>query len=735
MRNQYYQLFNHAYSFTNSTVNSGGTTYSLPQNDYGAYGRQVDAFFNTMTNSAGGTGNLAVWFVSDKGLTYYTHSLGATAAITAFVESRFPVTPSSVGRGLIDLRGSPDWSRIVGDGVAGPTRASDASVSGSSSTQYVNGVKAVFGVLKNQYPNIKWAIAGLPYIPYQLAVAPPVGQSPTWDKSLTNNGGYTTPAWWDPEHPVGSSGAAFYDWTTAPNELKAFYEKIVTDGIQESVFDNCSVDWICPDIRVPYSDSLPFYGHGYDPSANYERNRRLCELAYQKAENLLIQSYPLISPMYPSREPNRYDDPNGFVYAAASPITYSGQTANSSDWYYPSFTYRYDMIQAAIDGSMHGLVFYDPMPNMVSMACTADITGGTGYAAQLRARNMFSSMMYGGVYSDGYVPSGSGYTDPSTKAELLRYTSKRTIGYLDDIRESMNIAGYGEQDAGHRNGWLRGASDPRSTPVTFTPFESSNTEASDSVYGEQEWSQSVMGGADCICPIDCEDTENPYRTQGGMACCCLTVVQNGIPSDACPCPSVTVNFSPKYTPDEDTPCNDYIECPCEDPVIVDLTTVGIQECEEGVCRRNISVSNGCYCVEHNLPPGSLSTCPPVGPCITCQCAIAIPPVVILDTCSQFGPPQGSLRLIDESDDYGFIVDMRNYKRSAPQTKALILYRRGGDAYMNWHSIYGGIIDDTSYAAFVRASQTILNPPLAVGAIRTQSSKEVLRHLPNQYFST
>ncbi len=726
MPNEYYQLYNHAYSFASSEVNSGGVTYSLPQNDYGIYGQHVDAFFNTISRSEGATGSLAVWFVSDKGLTYYTHSLGATAAITGYVQSRFPITSSSEGLGLIDLRGSPDWVKIVGDGIVGPTRGSTASVYATDSTQYVNGIKAVFGLLKSEYPSIDWAIAGLPHLPFVMAYAPPVGQSPTWDPSLTNTGGYTAPTWWDPKHPTGSSAADFYSWANSPKNLSSFYEILVADGIQNMVFDNCSVDWICPDIRIPYADSLPFYEFGNDSVANHRRNKRLCELSSSKAKGILAKSYPMISTMYPSRPLNKYDDPESEytssevtdLYMSIDGESYVGVSANASDGYYPSITYRYDMIQAAIDGTADGFIFFDPAPSLVEIACTSDISiGATGHDSQIRARNMISTMMYGGTYEDGYAPSGSGFSDPCVKSELLRFTSKRTIGYLDDIRESVNLSAYGGQNRGYFNGWIRGANDPSMSKITYDVKESTNRPTSDSIYGEQYWSQQNFdGNCDCPCPFTTQ--------QGALGCCCITVKQSPPEGDDCPnpCDKITITLYPLSTPS----CNN-TEC-CTNNFTVDVTPI-IPPCDPPPdedtysCNRSVVINGSCACISaiHNSGGGCN------GICLDCSCPYD-------DSTSESGC-QDIEDQLQNSSDYGLILDVKNYKRSEPNTRNFFLYRFDNERYIDWHLIYRSTLNNELYATSVQAAETILKPSVSVDALRTHLNKEVLRHLPNQYFTT
>ena len=746
MPNDFYQLYNHAYSFSSSTVNSGGLTYSLPQNDYGIYGQHVDAYFNTISGSEGATGSLAVWFVSDKGLTYYTHSLGATAAITAYVQSRFPVTSSTAGRGLIDLRGSPDWVKIIGDGILGPTKGSSGTVAGTNSTQYVNGIKAVFGVLKNQYPNMEWAIAGLPHLPYQMAYAPPVGQSPVWDASLTNSGGYTAPAWWDPQHPTGSSASAFYDWDNVPATLQAFYEQIATDGIQEMIFDNCAVDWICPDIRVPHTDALPFYQYGYSPNANYKRNKRVCELAWSKSQSLLIGSNALISPMYPSRRLNRFDDPESLYqvsnynredgYYTIDGTSYWGETANAADGYYPDITFRHDMIQGAVDGLVSGFVFYDPMPSLISIACTADIAvGATGYDAQIRARNFFSSLLYGGSYSDGYASSASGYADPSTKSDLLRFGAKNTIAYLNEVRESVNLAGYGttlQRTDAPSNGWIRGAKNPYKSQYSTRPQESTNTTVSDAIYGEQRWgfTDSEPVTSNCNCPSPClNDADNPFGSGGNpAACCCIQIVEceplfGGPCAD---CPPIRILGTSRT----DGACGEFANCTgnCT-PVEVNMDSIIGEYACGNTCKRAVSVAIGCDCIDLTYGTATEGT-GSVG--LGCQCAQGdcsdLPPSSCLGSGFTLQFNGG-----EPTTDFVLIHDVINYNRS--NGERFIVTRNQTDMTKDWTKVYAPIINSNSYAAFVQAGATILNPLVSVDALRTQSNAEPLRHLPNQYFTT
>lgn len=128
---------------------------------------------------------------------------------------------------------------------------------------------------------------------------------------------------------------------------------------------------------------------------------------------------------------------------------------------------------------------------LIDMACSASLTSGqNGYDMQIRARNLFSNLMFGGAYSSGYEPI-AGYTADSVRRELSRYSAYESMGYLNDIRESVHIEGYGLRNTEPRkNGWFRSAKNPSSTGYTGNNGHShisTNTEASDALYGTQNW--------------------------------------------------------------------------------------------------------------------------------------------------------------------------------------------------------------------------------------------------------
>lgn len=505
-----FELINHAYSFSYSVTHSGGETFSLPQSDYGAYGHHVDAFFNSIPGTGqGGVSNLKAWFLSDLGLTWALQA-GATTQIYNYMEQRFPIDTTTTGRGLIDLRGSSDWKHVIGDGIIAPT-----TLAGTGATHpYTEGIKRVYNTLKTAYPNMEWAIAGLPHLPYFMTYAPDpsisgqmeaAGQTPGFD---WNN--------WDSNHPRGYYDQ-YYTWSNVPESLADYYIGLYETGMQQTILEECDPDWLCFDVRVPHQKNFPFYRSAYLPVDNYERNKKVAELAADYAQYYYKRSFAEISTVYPSRYDNPYDDPESYY-----DVSFTGASANSSNAYYPLDVLQYETIQAAAQGGCHGFLFSDPVPAMIEMACTASTAGlgDTGDSqsmidsARNRARNMFSYILFGGSDNNGYEPDG-GWTAGWVYNELRRFASNETIGILDRIRESVLIGDRGTLMAASnpgQNGWQRTI--PPSKPRTDISQSSTNTTDSDDVYGEQNW-PSVLGLVDCT-PCQCRE---PNPDWSDPVCC------------------------------------------------------------------------------------------------------------------------------------------------------------------------------------------------------------------------
>jgi hypothetical protein len=763
MAKDFFQVISSAYSFSSSQITGGGETYSLPQNDYGVYGEQVDALFDSLSITAEGTYRLAAWFVADAGLSYYSNDPGASAAVLNYLSERFPIDSDTDGFGLIDLRGSADWNQIVGDGIGGPTKASSAAITGTNTNVYIDGIATLFELLESNYPNIKWGIAGLPHIPYYATYAPATGNSPAWDASLTNNGNYSSPYWWDPSHPTGDTNR-FYSWAGMPGVLSDFYQGMIDNGAQGQILSQCNVGWICPDVRVPFTDALPFYEYAYDPQANYNRNKKLVENAVRIADAKLVKTYPIISNMYPSREMNMFDDHSG-VYGTMTPKTdiagnsyfdiggtsYTGHEEKAAESFYPAITFRVDMVGAVVDGGGDGFLFHDAIPSMIDAACTGTVTGGNSlYDAQTRARNMFSFMFHGGAYTDGYEPIG-GYTANHVKAEMKRYFSKETMGYLNALRESVNIAPHGIPGASFvpaKNGYVRSAKDPFAQDYTFPIQDSTNTSASDSTYGNQQWGYQFGDSVICPCPDPCIGFEGRPPSQ----CCCITATKKVWTNGTVCCCILSISMNNRQgNPSEG--------CECETSrtvtVIVNVS-MGSQSCGFG---------SGCEC-------RSIQISPPSGNCTTatlevrgggsydtdgnetslaCQCGLGPPagtqeqtaPIDVEgfgcnNTFASTSNTKGSEYYSDVFEDgmatnrLSLIADIQNYKR-ANNTERFILTRRGSKT--DWISIYSEIIQGTTIPLSFQARSTLLNPVVSLNAIKTHVGKDINLYIPGQYFES
>ena len=719
MPKHFFQIYDYSQSFAPSVGASA-------QSDYGLYGKQVDALFNGLSNHPGGTGSLAVRFVSDAGLTYYSNALGASASVTAYIRNKFPITTQASGLGLIDLQSSPDWVHIVGDGIIGASKGSTTATAETSTQQYINGVTTLFGLLSTTYPNIEWAIAGLPYIPYHMTYAPPVGETPAWDASLTNNGNYSSPYWWDPHHPTGNT-ETLYDWSFVSAKVSDFYTTVVKQGPQNTILSSCNIGWMCPDIRVPYTNSMPFYEYGYNTEANYLRNKKLCTMASDFGDSILVKTYPLISNISPSRKLTKYDDHAGTYtetqkeqfssFLSITGSSFVGGTSSASDSYYPMMAFRVDTIQAAVDGNVHGFIYQDASPMLIDMACSASLTSEqNGYDMQIRARNLFSNLMFGGAYSLGYEPI-AGYTADSVRRELSRYSAYESMGYLNDIRESVNISvngikGYGAM----KNGFFRSAKNPSSTGYTgnngLTRI-STNTTESDAIYGTQTWTTASL--VECQCPLDCELT--PYNP---LECCCITIEEYSSPNcGACDNGyAIRANGSTGTLPESCT-------CPCSGALIINQGPYAGCCGDPPTCGNVVTCSANCDCAEC-APPVS-GGCDP----LICVCNnLDLVSTTRLGNCG--GPGGGSFTVIDplQTENFGLVLSIDNYKKT--NLNQFIFARKTLYSNADWYNrVYKFQIKSASVKTYYQAITTLLNSVVSVPAIKTHS---LYKNHPSHYFS-
>ena len=718
MPKHFFQIYDYSQSFAPSVGASA-------QSDYGLYGKQVDALFNGLSNHPGGTGSLAVRFVSDAGLTYYSNALGASASVTAYIRNKFPITTQASGLGLIDLQSSPDWVHIVGDGIIGASKGSTTATAETSTQQYINGVTTLFGLLSTTYPNIEWAIAGLPYIPYHMTYAPPVGETPAWDASLTNNGNYSSPYWWDPHHPTGNT-ETLYDWSFVSGKVSDFYTTVVKQGPQNTILSSCNIGWMCPDIRVPYTNSMPFYEYGYNTEANYLRNKKLCTMASDFGDSILVKTYPLISNISPSRKLTKYDDHAGTYtetqkeqlssFLSITGSSFVGGTSSASDSYYPMMAFRVDTIQAAVDGNVHGFIYQDASPMLIDMACSASLTSGqNGYDMQIRARNLFSNLMFGGAYSLGYEPI-AGYTADSVRRELSRYSAYESMGYLNDIRESVNISvdgikGYGAM----KNGFFRSAKNPLKLDITPDQQTSTNTTESDAIYGTQTWT--TAGLVECQCPVDCDVT--PYNP---LECCCIEIEEYSSPT----CVACDNGYVIRATGSTGT-LPESCTCPCSSTLIINQGSYA--GCCGGsvppTCRNIVSCSANCACAE--CGDSVSSTCDPL------QCVCNNQDLLSTTTIGNCGGPGGgSFTVIDplQTENFGLVLSIDNYKKT--NSNQFIFARKTLYSNADWYNrVYKFQIESASAKTYYQAITTLLNSVVSVPAIKTHS---LYKNHPSHYFS-
>jgi hypothetical protein len=164
-----------------------------------------------------------------------------------------------------------------------------------------------------------------------------------------------------------------------------------------------------------------------------------------------------------------------------------------------------------------------------------------------------------------------------------------------------------------------------------------------------------------------------------------------------------------------------------------VTSIVNNDCAGSACKRQVNVNNGCNCVTLFNPPGGLNEGTSTG--LACICAHS-GEFTVTQPCNgfQFTVGEGAESTWKEID-YALLLDMRTYKRSSFDTRTFLLVRDSGEKYSNWSAIYESILMRSRYSSFVQAGATILKPTVSTAALRTQSNKEVLRHLPNQYFTT
>lgn len=383
---------------------SGGQTFANPYPNYGNYGNHLeDYFYHGMRETpAGGTDKLAVYLNTQAGMT--TMVASGLTGLRNHIYTRFGATADTTGYGLLDFRGSTSWNIITGDGIIGPSNV--------GSTAFIDTSTAATQILDYLSDNtqIKWAYAGLPYLPHVTTYAPNGGSAHSWNTGLTNTG-ITATNHWDNDHPTG--GSLFnmvYMWYSTAPDLKDYYKAKSVDSVT-SILD--SSGWLCPDINpidTQYGVSKNWYSIEQAASYTEDIMERCSVYSDQRLESdpyNPIEVFPLLNTMYRSRNGGIYDDPTG-KYTMANwigindsnndPSTavhvysgYTGTTGYSCETLINEAMFKGGMIQPAARNLCAGFVYFDQIPFMIELACTAGITND---AAQIAAQNRSRYFLY-----------------------------------------------------------------------------------------------------------------------------------------------------------------------------------------------------------------------------------------------------------------------------------------------------------------------------------------------------
>ena len=403
----YYKIFNCFPSFI-PTFEQDGVERANPLPNYGLLGDHLQDYCeNRMSETpAGGYGNLVAFLASEASLTGINQS--SLTGMANHLSVAFGITTGTQGYALLDFRGD-SWKYIIGDGILGPSNTTNSTAHTSTKTSAI----AILSHFNSQYPNIKWAFAGLPNLPQFTTYAPATGSSPAWSSGLTNNGGANNH--WDPSHPTGASfGDRFFNWQFTPSDLKSFYETQAASRSQ-TILD--ASGWACPDINPTISDTSPFGVSMYSVVAKNIHTTSVVSLAANYTEEQVRQFrvMPLVNSIHRSRESNVFDSPTGnytsigYAEGASGEVAaiYSGFSGGSSfaaDSLVSIPTLKVGMLEPAANAGAVGFVYQDTIPMMIALACT----GGTQSDDRLtqavaRARNFIARTVYG-AYDTSLIP-------------------------------------------------------------------------------------------------------------------------------------------------------------------------------------------------------------------------------------------------------------------------------------------------------------------------------------------
>ena len=630
----YFKIFNSFPSFVNE-FEQNGATHTNPLPNYGSLmgAHLQDYCENRMSETpAGGYNNLVAFLASETSLTGINQS--SLTGMCNHLSVAFGITTGTQGYALLDFRGN-SWKYIVGDGIIGPTNITNSTAHTSTKASAI----AILNHFKNQYPDIKWAFAGLPNLPHFTTYASVTGSSPTWATGLTNNGGANNH--WDPTHPTlpPSTNETFYNWQYTPTALKSFY-LTQSNNVSESILN--ASGWACPDINPTISDTSSFGRFMYSVTAKHVHSKDVVSLGvnYSSEQNRVFNIMPLVNSVYRSRESDMFDSPMGYftdlsyLPGASGEIATifsgftgafgpSGTSAFAADCIISIPTLKAGMLEPAAVAGSYGFVYQDTIPMMITIACTGSTQSDERMTQSIeRARNFIAQQVYN-TSDTTTIP----WTTVAT--ELKGHFSYETIAYqLRAISEAIPVGDTQWQSLySEENPKI-----PTGPSSTIPNYDSSNWESDlpftpPTLFGVAE-SCCPGQGACCVDGTFCfENTESECRDlegvwSGGLFCANIPECVDLPPIGVCCFPgnpncvetteSVCVNAGGVW--DGNASCATSLLPPCITP------TLGSCCDDEFNCVDDVAVED-CVGTWSQFPCGFPGVCEIVPPDLTGQCCV------------------------------------------------------------------------------------------------------------------
>jgi hypothetical protein len=285
------------------------------------------------------------------------------------------------GYGLIDISQSNQYLDLVGS-------LSRGTATGANYNTAVTYVNSLFSRLNLDFPNVKWAIKGVPFNHYFLIPSQVMGVS-----GASGSSGATGPTssfgsgtYFHPGHPSGDVNKV-YDWTNGPSGLAQFYR----DRSSAPLSDMSGFKWICPSGVVFFDNSLPFLRNTFDPETMYRANKECFEIAKDFADSSArdLKVIPFTSPIYQIRKSSVFDFSGGIG---------TGTSQNATPTVVTNEMFLYQVVQPMKDTNCDGLVLW----NNLNCLCYNAATGASSSEQTTLARNFFSGLLY-----DNSIPPSS----------------------------------------------------------------------------------------------------------------------------------------------------------------------------------------------------------------------------------------------------------------------------------------------------------------------------------------